>query len=67
VASFFAVTVVPATTPPLGSTTVPVSLPVVAWAITGALKRKTIAINESANAVNMANDLAKCEVLIFAS
>jgi phospholipase C len=46
---------------------VPVSLPVVAWAITDALKRKTIAISESANAVNMANDLAKCELLIFAS
>jgi hypothetical protein len=44
---------------------VPLKVPVVAWAITGALEKKTIAINESVNVVNTANDLAKCELLIL--
>jgi len=67
VASLLAVTAAPVTTCPLGSATVPLKVPVVAWAITGALKRKTIAISESANAANTANDLARCELLIVAS
>ena len=67
VASFLAVTVAPVITPPLGSATVPVSLPVVAWAITGALKRKTIAIRDRENAAISANDLAMGEFLMCAS
>ena len=64
VASFFTVTVVPPMTPPLGSTTVPVSLPVVAWAITDPLKIKTIVISASANAPKSVSVFAIGELCI---
>jgi hypothetical protein len=65
VASFLAVTVAPATTPPFGSTTDPLNVPEVAWAITGSLKRKIIVTSESVNAAKSANDFAMDELFIF--
>jgi hypothetical protein len=40
-------------------------VPVVAWAITGALKRKIMAISENAYAPKSVNDFAKGELLMF--
>jgi hypothetical protein len=65
VASFLTVTVAPAITSPFGSTTDPLNVPVVAWAITGRLKRKIIITSESVYAAKSANDFAIDELFIF--
>ena len=64
VASLLAVTVAPDTTPPPASVTVPLSVPVVAWAITGSLKMKTIIISDNENAAINASDFAIGEFFI---
>jgi hypothetical protein len=40
-------------------------VPVVAWAITGRLKRKIIVTSESVNAAKSANDFARGKLFIF--
>ena len=65
VASLFTVIVAPVTDCPLGSLTEPFSVPVVAWAITGRLKRKIMVTSESVNAAKAANDFAMGELFIF--
>src|SRR4030095_9286554 len=64
VASFLTTTVAPPTPAPFGSTTAPFSVPVVAWAITGALNTKTIVSNASVTVAKRSN-LALLEKFIL--